>query len=145
MMIPVKKEGAEMPTMLENTAVVSIQVFCLIAATIPSGMPMSTARSMAAKASIRVPGRASSNTSLTGFFCLIRPPEVRKLDSQFCIAPYKNAFELFFLNLFFCVDADGGNIVEVKNKLLPFGLVQIKLFPDIGLRHRISGLSHHQP
>ena len=68
MMIPIKNDGAEIPMMLEKTAVVSIHVFCFTAAVTPKGIPMSTAMNMAAMASINVHGKASSNTSLTDLF-----------------------------------------------------------------------------
>ena len=62
-----KKDGADMPMMLEKTAVVSSQVLCFTADKTPSGIPMSMAINMAAIANISVPGRACIKTDVTGF------------------------------------------------------------------------------
>ena len=66
--IAIKNEGAEMPMTLAKTEVVSSQVFCFTAATMPRKIPKITAKNIAAQASKMVPGNASINTSVTGFF-----------------------------------------------------------------------------
>ncbi len=68
MMMAIKKEGADIPVMLANTAVVSSQVPRFIAASVPNRIPKIVANNMAAVASSNVPGSASINTVLTFFF-----------------------------------------------------------------------------
>ena len=67
-MMPMKKEGADIPTILENIAEVSNQVFCFTAAITPKGMPISMAINMADIASINVPGNACIKIFQTGLF-----------------------------------------------------------------------------
>lgn len=56
-----------MPTILENIADVSNQVFCFTAAITPKGIPISIAMNMAATASILMfPGNACISTFHTG-------------------------------------------------------------------------------
>jgi hypothetical protein len=62
MIIPIKNEGADMPTILAKTDDVSIHEPFLTAASTPNGMPITTAINMAANARIRVPGNASVNS-----------------------------------------------------------------------------------
>jgi hypothetical protein len=68
MMIPMKKEGAEIPAILIKMEEVSSHVFCFTAAMTPSGMPASTAMIMAANAKSKVPGRASIRMVHTSLF-----------------------------------------------------------------------------
>ena len=67
MIIPIKKDGAEMPSTLLKTALLSIQVFFLMAANIPNNIPKIVATNIAAKARSNVPGMASMSISLTCF------------------------------------------------------------------------------
>ena len=49
-----------MPSTLAKTAEVSIHVFCFTAANTPNKTPMTVAKSIADKASVSVPGKASN-------------------------------------------------------------------------------------
>ena len=66
--MPIKNDGAEMPSTLAKTEDVSIHVLCFIAAITPSKIPNTVAISMAVNASSNVPGNASPNISETFFF-----------------------------------------------------------------------------
>ena len=98
----IKKDGAEMPAILLNTAVLSIQVFLFIAAVTPSKIPSTQANNMAVSASTIVPGNASANTVERRFFCLVTFTQVRHFNPylSFC-SPKKNTLEVFLAISFF--------------------------------------------
>ena len=65
MMMPLKYAGCEMPSVLSTSAVLSNQVFWLMAANTPITMPMIAAKIMAKMASINVLKIFSPIISLT--------------------------------------------------------------------------------
>lgn len=79
------------------------------------------------------------------FFCLIRFAQVRQLNGKLGIAADEEAAQVLLLNIFLRVNADGRNIVEIKNELLPLRLIEVEFFADVGLRGGVARLSHHQP
>ena len=71
-----------MPSILANTAEISSQITLLTAAKTPENMPIVAANHLKAKASKRVPGRASIKTEPILFY-LIAFSKIRILQSNF--------------------------------------------------------------
>ena len=89
--MPMKNDGAEIPMILPNIAEVSIQVFCLTAASTPSGIPIMIAMNMAANSEKQSSGqgrheyRSYISPALVGF------PQIWDFYPKLVIAPNENS------------------------------------------------------